>query len=139
MPIALNTAAVHSTMYSTHARVSTLLMIVSLANAPATARKRRLDARPAAFAFEGFEQASFFTADVRAGAFVDVTLVDNIGAGVLYAENAVVVGFLHGIFQDVELLVEFAADKNVGIGDRIGVGGDGDAFWSIKCGSHSHR
>ena len=90
--------------------------------------ERRLNSRPAAFAFEGFEQSGFFAADVSAGAAVDVAVMHDFGAGVGLAEDAFVVGFLDGVFEDAGLLVVFAADEDVASGNAIGDAGNGDAF-----------
>src|SRR5205085_6423820 len=66
-------------------------------------RERRLDAGPAAFALERFEQAGLFAADVSAGAAVQVAMVDDVGAGMFLAEDAMGVAFFDGFFADFGL------------------------------------
>lgn len=96
----------------------------------------RLDARPAALAFEGFEEAGLFTTYIGPGAAVDVAVHDPRFAGcclgavqkAFAAEDALGVGVLDGFFGDVGLVVVFAADEDEGGLEAAGVAGDGDAF-----------
>ena len=59
-------------MCGTAASVSTLLIVVGWPNTPATAGKRRLDARIAAPPLERVHQRGLFAADVRARAAMHV-------------------------------------------------------------------
>ncbi len=60
---------------------------------------------------------------------MDVALELVIGAEhALLAEDSLVVGFLNGAFEDVDLAVVFAANEDVGDVALGGEAGDGDAF-----------
>jgi len=88
-----------------------------------------LFARPAALAFERFEQAGFFAADVGASAFVDVALELVLAAeDSLWAEDFVVVGFLDRALEDFGLAMVFAADEDVSDVAARGDGCDGDCL-----------
>ena len=75
---------------------------------------RRLDARIGALAFERFDQAGFFAADVGAGAAMDVNLHVEAGAENIFPEKIFRARFFDGAFEDFRAFGKFAADVDVG-------------------------
>ena len=75
---------------------------------------RRLDPRIGALAFERFDQAGFFAADVGAGAAMDVDLDVEAGAENVFAEEILRARFFDRAFQDLRAFGKFAADVDVG-------------------------
>jgi hypothetical protein len=64
-----------------------------LAEGPFDRGKRRLDARPGAFALEAFDQPRFLAADIGAGAAVHVDIERIAAAKDVLAEIACLIGF----------------------------------------------
>ena len=76
-------------------------------------RKRRLDARIAALSFERIHQRRFFTADVRAGALVDVDVDPLARAHRVLAEDAGGVRFGERVIEALNRLGKLAAYVDV--------------------------
>ena len=87
-------------------------------------RERRLEARFALFAFEGFEQRGFLAADVGAGAEVVVQVEIKTGAEQVFAEETGVSGFGEGGLHALVGFLELAADVVVAHGGAHGVAAD---------------
>ncbi len=86
------------------------------------------DAGVGALAFEGFDEASLFAADVGAGAAVDIDVEVVAGAEDVFAEEVFGACFFDGCFEDAGAFGEFAADVDVGEVDAAGVAGDDHAL-----------
>jgi len=116
-------------MCGTQASVSTLLITVGLANAPAIAGNGGLLRGQPRLPSRASSRPVFLAADVSAGAFVDVALELVLAAeDSLGAEDFIVVGFLDRALEDFGLPVIFAADEDVGDVASRGDGCDRDSF-----------
>src|SRR5271170_405479 len=91
-------------------------------------RERRLDARIAAFPFEGFHERGFFATFVGAGAGVGREVEIKSAAENIFAEKAFGVGFGDGGFQDVNDVAIFSADVSVALIRSDSAAGDHHTF-----------
>src|SRR5690606_16506703 len=91
-------------------------------------REWRLQARLALLAFEAFEQRRLFTADVSAGAMVDVDVEVPAGTAGVLADETSSVGFKNGLLQRLALENVFAAQVDVALVRAHRVRGNQAAF-----------
>ena len=89
---------------------------------------RGLDARVAALAFEGLDQAGLFAADVAAAAAVDDDFAGVARAEDVLAEEALGLRLGDGALEDLGAVDELAADVDEGLLGLDGPRGDRDAF-----------
>ena len=89
---------------------------------------RGLDARVGALAFEGFDEAGLFTADVGACTAMHVDLAVETGAEDVLAEEAFFVRLCDGLLKDLRRVREFFADVDVGQLGTHSEAGDRHAF-----------
>ena len=89
---------------------------------------RGLDARVAALAFEGFDQAGLFAADVATSATVDDDFAGVARAEDVLAEEALGLRFGDRALEDLGAVDELAADVDEGLLGLDGPRGDRDAF-----------
>jgi hypothetical protein len=89
---------------------------------------RGLDARVAALAFKGLDQAGLFAADIAASAPVDDDLAGVARAEDVLAEEALGLRFGDRALEDLGAVDELAADVDEGLLGLDGPRGDRDAF-----------
>ena len=114
-PIFAYSAPPIAMMCFTWQSVSTLFTIVGR-HVEAEHRReiRRLDPRIGALAFERFDQAGFFAADVGAGAAMNVNLDIESGAENIFAEEIFGARFFDCALEDFRAFREFASYIDVG-------------------------
>ena len=88
----------------------------------------RLDARVAAFAFERFDQAGLFAADIATSATVDDDFAGIARAEDVVAEETLGLRFGDRAFEDLGPVDEFAADIDKGLLSLDGPRGDRDTL-----------
>ena len=127
-PIDLNQSMPRSRMCVTQHSVSTLLTTVGLRNAPFDGRKRRLDPRPGPLAFQAFDQARLFAADVRPAPRCKINVERKVAAQNVLAQQVVGVAFSIACLQDAKAAAVFVTQIEVGRGRPRRAAGDDDAF-----------
>ena len=75
---------------------------------------RRFDAWISALAFERFDQAGFFSANVSAGAAMDINLNIEPRAENIFAQEIVFPRFLNRTFENLRSFGKFASNIDIG-------------------------